>query len=69
MVAAVHAHNLSRHLSLSPLPPLSTSPLTPTLTLTQAYHPECLGEHAPPEDADEEQAWFCPPCAFQLGGG
>ena len=32
----------------------------------QAYHMECLGEHAPPEDEDEEKAWFCPPCAQQF---
>ena len=31
----------------------------------QAYHAACLGEHAPPEDDDS--AWFCPPCAMQLG--
>ena len=33
----------------------------------QAYHIECLGDRAPPEDDDEERAWYCPPCAVQLG--
>ena len=33
----------------------------------QAYHPACLGDQAPPEDAPEDEAWFCPPCAKQLG--
>ena len=31
----------------------------------QAYHRACLGPRAPPEDDDG--AWFCPPCAEQLG--
>ena len=33
----------------------------------QAYHIACLGDRAPPEDEDEDKAWFCPPCAQQLG--
>ena len=33
----------------------------------QAYHADCLGPDAPPEDEDDEAAWFCPPCALQLG--
>ena len=33
----------------------------------QAYHAECLGVGAPPEDDDEDTAWYCPPCAQQLG--
>lgn len=33
----------------------------------QAYHPACLGDQAPAENAPEEEAWFCPPCAAQLG--
>ena len=32
----------------------------------QAYHRECLGAQAPPDD-DDDAAWFCPPCAEQLG--
>ena len=32
----------------------------------QAYHAACLGDQAPPED-DDDAAWFCPPCAHQLG--
>jgi hypothetical protein len=33
----------------------------------QAYHADCLGPDAPPEDEDDDAAWFCPPCALQLG--
>jgi uncharacterized membrane protein YgcG len=33
----------------------------------QAYHAGCLGPDAPPEDEDDDAAWFCPPCALQLG--
>ena len=33
----------------------------------QAYHIACLGDRAPAEDEDEDKAWFCPPCAQQLG--
>ena len=33
----------------------------------QAYHADCLGPDAPPEDEDDDSAWFCPPCALQLG--
>ena len=33
----------------------------------QAYHAACLGEEAPPEEEEEGQAWFCPPCKAQLG--
>lgn len=32
----------------------------------QAYHADCLGPDAPPEEGDDA-AWFCPPCAVQLG--
>lgn len=32
-----------------------------------AFHSACLGDRAPPEDDEEDKAWFCPPCATSLG--